>query len=273
MSIFRKFLSLFTCFASPSSLRVLIIVDVQKTFCKGGGLAVPDGDAVVALINEIKAKGGYDLVILTQDAHPEDHSCFAFMHGKQPFEQMMQNGMLQTLWPKHGCLPVKGYPSNRSDEEKAAHPDESAEFHDDLNITGGVVLRKGQDPRVDSLSGFFDNGRRASKEVRAQYKFIGKSTGLGEYIRKIAGKRPVDADVVGLALDYCVKFTALDAREFGFHVRVIADATRSTALNTPESSYKELREAGCEVVNSREVFDEFERQAVVLAVGSGIARF
>ena len=201
---------------------MLIIVDVQKTFCAGGGLAVPDADAVVALINELKRKGNYDLVILTQDAHPENHGSFAIMHpGKKAFEQVELNGVQQTLWPKHGCPTVKGYPSNRSAEEKAAHPDESAEFHDDLNIKGAIIFQKGKNADVDSYSGFFDNGRRVSAEIKARYGFLGKSTGLGEYISGIAGKRSVHADVVGLALDFCLKFTALDARSLGYKVRVI----------------------------------------------------
>ncbi len=121
------------------------------------------------------------------------------MHaGKNIFEQVELNGVQQTLWPKHGCPTVKGYPSNRSAEEKAAHPDESAEFHDDLDIKGAIIFQKGKDPDVDSYSGFFDNGRRVSARSRLLVRLPRQVDRTGRVHLWYRRQASVHADVVAL---------------------------------------------------------------------------
>ena len=173
-------------------MKALIIVDVQNDFCPGGALPVPEGDRVVEVINRIQP--GFDLVVATQDWHPADHGSFAANHpGRRPGEQIELAGLPQILWPVH-C--VQGTPG--------------AELHPGLDRSRiARVFRKGTDPSVDSYSGFFDNGRRAS-------------TGLGEYLKD---QGVTDVYVCGLATDYCVKATALDAVASG-----VQDAPRGRRL-------------------------------------------
>ena len=171
----------------------LIIVDVQNDFCPGGALAVPEGDQVVPLINSLQPR--YDLVVATQDWHPADHGSFAANHpGRSPGELIELAGLPQVLWPVHCVQDTPG-----------------AEFHPVLNRDRiARVFRKGRDPQIDSYSGFFDNGHRAS-------------TGLGEFLRQRGVK---EVHVCGLATDYCVKWTALDAVALGFETCLLEDACR-----------------------------------------------
>ncbi len=178
-------------------MKALIIVDVQNDFCPGGALPVPEGDSVVEVINRIQP--AFDLVVATQDWHPADHGSFAANHpGSRPGEQIDLAGLPQILWPVH-C--VQGTPG--------------AELHPRLDRSRiARVFPKGTDPSVDSYSGFFDNGRRSS-------------TGLGEYLNQHG---VTDVYVCGLATDYCVKATGLDAVGLGFKTYLIEDACRGVEL-------------------------------------------
>jgi len=176
---------------------ILAVVDVQNDFCPGGALAVPNGAAVVPEINRLIA--AHDHVILTQDWHPAGHSSFASQHaGRQPFETIEASYGPQILWPDH-C--VQGTPG--------------AEFHPDLDWTGAeLVIRKGFRRDIDSYSAFFENDHRTP-------------TGLGGYLRERGFTRVV---LAGLATDFCVHFSAMDARKLGFEVRVIEAACRAIDL-------------------------------------------
>ncbi|MEQ9102566.1 MAG: bifunctional nicotinamidase/pyrazinamidase [Imperialibacter sp.] len=194
----------------------LIVVDIQNDFLPGGALAVNQGDEIVPFVNELM--DSFDLVVATQDWHPADHGSFAANHkGKKPGEVIDLNGLPQIMWPVHCVQGSKG-----------------AEFASDLDTSKfKKVFRKGTDATIDSYSGLFDNGKR-------------KSTGLGEYL-KAEGVEKVT--VVGLAADYCVKFTALDAKEFGFEVVLPKAGTRAVNLQQDdfEKALEELERAGVEV--------------------------
>lgn len=200
----------------------LLIVDVQNDFIPGGALAVSEGDQVVPVINSIQHKFG--TVIATQDFHPATHGSFAANHsGKTPGEFIDLNGLNQILWPVH-C--VQG--------------SEGAEFHKDLNRENwAAIFQKGMNPEVDSYSGFFDNARRGD-------------TGLGDFLKK-KGIRTVF--VAGLALDYCVKFTALDAVSLGFETYLIVDGTRAVNLRPADGdlAIREMESAGVKIIKSNEL--------------------
>ena len=174
-------------------MHALIIVDIQADFLPNGSLAVPAGDEVITHINEIQSQ--YDLVVATQDWHPAGHKSFASAHvGRQPFQITDLNGLEQVLWPDH-C--IQGSPG--------------AELSELLNQNRiEAIFRKGTDPEIDSYSGFFDNGRR-------------KYTGLAGYLRD---RNVTTVSVCGLAADYCVYFTAMDALEQGFDTYIIESAVR-----------------------------------------------
>ncbi len=199
--------------------RALILVDIQNDFCPGGALAVARGDEVVDVANRLIP--AFDLVVATQDWHPRDHGSFAANHpGKQPYQVIELHGLEQVLWPVH-CV---------QDSPGAA-------FHprlDQKKIT--KIFPKGTDPTVDSYSGLHDNGRR-------------KSTGLGEWL-KAQGVDTVY--VLGLATDYCVKFTALDARRDGFATYLVEDGCRGVELHPGDSerAIDELRSSGVVVIDS-----------------------
>lgn len=177
---------------------VLLVIDVQNDFCTGGALAVPGGEKVVPAINRIAQ--GFANVVLTQDWHPGDHVSFAANHtGKQPFETVELDYGTQVLWPTH-C--VQGSPG--------------AEFHRDLEITRpSLVVRKGFRRGIDSYSAFYENDRRTP-------------TGLLGYLRERELKTVF---VAGLALDFCVRYSAEDARKAGLEVAVIEDACRGIDLD------------------------------------------
>ena len=194
----------------------LLIVDVQNDFCPGGALAVTDGDQVVPFINRIRKD--YPLVVFTQDWHPRDHVSFASNHaGKKPYDVIELHGQPQTLWPDHCVQHSNG-----------------AEFHSKLDIRfSDPVFHKGALREVDSYSGFLDNDRQ-------------HGTGLREFLQQKGVER---LTVVGLATDYCVKFTVLDARRFGLQVKVLRQGCRAVNLDPKdeERAYDEMRAAGAEV--------------------------
>jgi nicotinamidase/pyrazinamidase len=200
-------------------MKALIIVDVQNDFLPGGALAVPEGDQVVPVINQLSHE--FDLVFTTQDWHPANHCSFAASHpGKKVGDRILVDGQEQVLWPVH-CV------QNTYGAELAAGLNPKV-------ISGGVHISKGTDERVDSYSGFFENQRK-------------RATGLDELLRQ---QGTDDLTVVGLATDYCVKATVLDALELGFPVTVLTEACRAVNLS-PDDGAKALaamRTAGASVV-------------------------
>lgn len=200
-------------------MKALLVVDVQNDFLPGGALAVPDGDAVVPLINGIMPR--YELVVATQDWHPAEHQSFASQHlGHAAGDVIDLAGVSQILWPDHCVQHGTG-----------------ASFASGLDVARfDHVVRKGDDPAIDSYSGFFDNDHR-------------KATGLAAYLRD----KGVEAvDVCGLALDYCVKFTVLDAVSQGFRTTLLVDATRAVNLadGDGDAAIEAIRAAGATVATT-----------------------
>jgi nicotinamidase/pyrazinamidase len=181
----------------PSATHALLVIDVQSDFCPGGALAVAGGDEIVPGINALMAE--FPAVILTQDWHPAGHSSFASTHGAAPFGQTTMPYGPQTLWPDH-C--IQGSIGAR------LHPDLTTDRAD-------LIIRKGMNPAIDSYSAFFENDRTTP-------------TGLEGYLRT----RGIDTlTLVGLATDYCVAYSALDAARLGFTVTVRQDLTRAIDLD------------------------------------------
>ena len=197
---------------------VLIVVDVQNDFCPGGALAVPDGDAVVPVIHRIAPRFGP--IVLTQDWHPPGHCSFASSYpGKKPFEVIELAGGEQRLWPDH-C--VQGTPG--------------AELHPALRLDGAeLILRKGFRREIDSYSALLENDHVTP-------------TGLGGYCRERGLTRMF---FVGLAYDFCVGFSAIDARKAGFEAVVIRDGCRAIDVDGSVNQIEaEFERAGVRVVES-----------------------
>ncbi|MCO6455426.1 MAG: bifunctional nicotinamidase/pyrazinamidase [Pirellulaceae bacterium] len=197
---------------APPENRVLLVVDIQNDFCPGGALAVPDGDQVVPVINRLSRRFAH--VILTQDWHCEDHLSFASSHpGKKPLESVELSYGPQILWPDHCVRQTWG-----------------AEFHAELQIANcQLILRKGYHREVDSYSAFFENDRRTP-------------TGLAGYLRERGLSRIF---LAGLATDFCVAYTALDARRLGFEVTVIDEACRGIDVDgSLQSAWQQMLAAG-----------------------------
>lgn len=197
-------------------MKTLLLIDIQNDFLPGGALAVAEGDLIVPVINDLLPE--YELVIATQDWHPADHASFAANHlGRSMYETIDLDGLPQTLWPVH-CVQNTG----------------GALFAPGLNTRPiARVFPKGMNARIDSYSGLYDNGHRAT-------------TGMGDWLRS---QGVTAMDVAGLATDYCVKFTVLDALAEGFQVRVITSACRGVNL-TPgdvDRALDEMRAAGAVV--------------------------
>lgn len=203
--------------------KALVLVDIQKCFMPDGPLPTQDGYAVVPVANRLAPR--FEVVAATQDWHPPDHVSFASNHaGKKPFEKIeAPYGLEQVLWPDHCVQGTKG-----------------AELVDDLDLRPvKAIFRKGTDREIDSYSGFFDNGHR-------------RKTGLGDWLK---GLEVTHVYLVGVATDVCVKLTALDARELGFETFVVEDGTRGVEAQEGDiaRALKEMREAGCHVVQSADV--------------------
>lgn len=235
--------------AKPKVLRALLRVDLKDDFMPWGSLPVKGGDEIVSVANALSRSAQYDLVVDIEDDHPKNHKSFASQHkGKKPFTDFVTlYGVKQQLWTDH-CV-------NGTD---------GAKFHKDLDRSMvSKTIQKGQDARVDSYSGFYDNGRTAAPRFRKKYNFLGRSTGLAEYLRAEAEARGCDEiqiDVIGLALRYCVSFTAKDGRgetykgkQFG--VRVVEDGVRAIIFNDGEyeQELEDLRALGIEVIHSSQV--------------------
>jgi nicotinamidase/pyrazinamidase len=205
-------------------MKALILVDIQNDFLPGGALAVPDGDKVIPVANKLQPL--FQVVVATLDWHPTNHGSFAATHpGKQVFEQVELNGLSQTLWPVHCVQNTKGAELAASlDRQRIAK-----------------MFPKGTDPGIDSYSGLFDNGHR-------------KSTGLGEWL-KAQGVTEVFG--CGLATDYCVKFTALDAVGMGFKTHFVEDASRGVNLRLGDvkNAIEEMKRAGITIVQSADLLE------------------
>lgn len=204
-------------------MKALLLIDIQNGFCPGGNLPVPEGDQVVPVANQLIDSGQYDLIVASQDWHPPGHGSFASSHpGKKPFEIGMLSGKPQMMWPDH-CV------QNSKD----------AEFHPDLHMAAvDFIQQKGQNPAVDSYSAFRDNDQAAL-------------TGLAAYLRN---KGVTELDLCGLAIDYCVKFSALDAVEMlpGVTVRFIEDASRGIDPAGVKSAIDEMRARGVTIASSKD---------------------
>lgn len=202
--------------------KALILVDIQNDFIPGGALEVNKGDEVIEIAN--RAMKYFNHVIATQDWHPADHASFASQHeGKSHGEFIELDGLDQILWPDHCVAGSKG-----------------AEFPAGLDVTGITkVIKKGLDRLVDSYSGFFDNAQK-------------KDTGLNDYLKSMDID---DLYILGLATDYCVKFTALDARKLGFKTSLIIEGVRGVELNPGDcdAAVGEMKSAGVSVVSIKDL--------------------
>ena len=199
----------------------LIVIDVQNDFCPGGALAVADGDAVIEPIHHVAAK--FEHIVLTQDWHTAGHASFASAHpGKKPFEQIEVSYGMQTLWPDHCVQGSRG-----------------AEFHPSLQLTRAeLILRKGFRPQIDSYSAFFENDRTTA-------------TGLAGYLRERSLTRVF---LAGLAYDFCVGYSALDARRLGFEAIILRDACRAIDLNgSVAETEAKFAEAGVVLLESGQI--------------------
>ncbi len=206
------------------TMEALIIVDIQNDFLPGGALAVRGGDEIIPSVNSLQEE--FKLVVATQDWHPAGHGSFASSHpGKKPGDVILLNGLEQFLWPDHCVQGTRG-----------------ADFSDDLNTDRfDKIIRKGTDPGIDSYSGFFDNGRK-------------KGTGLDAYLK---GRGVDTVYIVGLATDFCVKYTALDATSLGYKTHVIAEATRAVNLQPGDydRALEEMKAAGVNIVPAADIFN------------------
>ena len=200
----------------------LLLVDLQIDFCPGGALEVIEGDQVIPIANELMKH--FDLVIATKDWHPANHGSFAANHLWRKIGQVIDlDGLEQILWPIH-CV-QDSFGSN---------------FAPSLDVSQiNEVFLKGTDPMIDSYSGFFDNGQR-------------KATGLDQYLKD---QGVTTLYIMGLALDYCVKYTALDALSLGFQTYLVEDGTRAVNLNEGdgEAALNELKSKGAIVVKAADV--------------------
>ena len=202
-------------------MKTLVIVDVQNDFCPGGALEVSDGDKVVPVINKLIDR--YDAVIQTQDWHPTGHSSFASSHSdKEPFETIEMPYGTQVLWPDHCVQGSKG-----------------AEFHPEL-ITNksNLIIRKGFNRDIDSYSAFYENDHETP-------------TGLHGYLKN---RQLLELHFCGLATDFCVKWSVVDALKYDYDVKVITDAIKGIDLDgSVKAAMQEMEEAGAEFVKSDEI--------------------
>lgn len=187
---------------APKPRKALVVVDVQNDFCPGGALAVTEGDRIVPGINALRDQ--YPLVVFTQDWHPADHRSFATAHpGKKPGDVIDLAGVQQVLWPVHCVQGTFG-----------------AELRRDLDARpGDPIVRKGTDRNVDSYSAFFDNARKKETELH----------------RLLQSHRIDEVHLVGLATDYCVRFSAEDALSLGYRTTVVTSLTRGVNLQPGDS--------------------------------------
>ena len=203
-------------------MNALIIVDLQNDFLPGGALPVPHGDEVIPLANELQRS--FELVLATRDWHPPNHGSFAANHpGKTPGDRIVLDGIEQILWPVH-CV-------------QNTHGAEFAAAFDTSRI--GHVFHKGIERNIDSYSTFFDNAHR-------------RHTGLADYLKK---RSIEDIYLMGLALDYCVKYSVLDARHLGLNTHVILDGCRGIELEPGDidRAFNEMKGVGAVLLKSSDL--------------------
>jgi len=202
-------------------MNAIILVDLQYDFMPGGSLAVPEGDRVVAVANRLMPH--FDRVVATQDWHPANHLSFASQHENRSVGEVIQlDGLEQVLWPDHCVQGTTG-----------------AALHEDLDVEGiHHIVQKGTNREIDSYSGFFDNGHK-------------QATGLADWLHE---NDVSEVAILGLATDYCVKFTALDAIELGFKTCLIEDGCRGVNLNDGDvkEAIDEMKAAGVQVMTSEQ---------------------
>jgi nicotinamidase/pyrazinamidase len=202
--------------------KALIIIDVQNDFCPGGALAVPEGDKIIPAINKLSDK--FEKVIATQDWHPENHLSFAVNHpGKKEFEVLDYKGIKQVLWPAHCVSGTTG-----------------ADFHPNLAMKNfHLILRKGSNPEIDSYSAFRENDKATL-------------TGLEGYLKSL---KIQETYLCGLALDYCVFYSAMDAKELGFETFVIIDGTKGIDSPTGniDKALNAMKKEGIRIVESKDL--------------------
>ena len=204
----------------PADTDVLVVIDAQNDFCPGGALAVRAGDEVMPLINHLAER--FEHVVLTQDWHPRGQISFASTHGAEPFSVIQAPYGSQVLWPDHCVQGTSG-----------------AEYHPAIArgaaLRAELIIRKGHNRSVDSYSAFFENDKRTT-------------TGLAGYLRERGFERCV---FVGLAFDFCVRFSAEDAVAQGFQALVVEDATRAIDMDGSEAATREaLRRRGVPLVTA-----------------------
>lgn len=203
-------------------MKTLLIIDIQNDFLPGGALAVTNGDQIIPIVNELIPC--YDHVVATQDYHPENHGSFAANHaGKNIGDSITLSDLPQILWPIHCVEATKG-----------------ADLASELNTHAiDMIFRKGTDPNIDSYSGFYDNGHS-------------NSTGLTEHLNDIG---TTELHIVGLATDYCVKFSALDAIREGFNTSIIKEATKGVNIqpNDCDNAIRDMANAGVNILEMEDV--------------------
>lgn len=202
-------------------MKTLLVIDVQNDFCPGGALAVPDGDSIIPVINSLIPN--FDAVIQTQDWHPEGHHSFASSHkGKDPYDTVEMDYGTQVLWPDHCVQGTHG-----------------SEFHPDLNTTKTeVIIRKGFRKEIDSYSTFYENDQKTP-------------TGLIGYLQE---RNISELYVVGLATDFCVKWSVTDGLKENFKVHIIEDAVKGIDIDgSVEQAWKEMKNAGAEITSSDKI--------------------
>jgi len=202
-------------------MKALLLIDIQNDFLPGGALAVGEGDQVVPVANKLISNLPVELVLATKDWHPPEHGSFAKQHGKNPFEMGELTGLPQLMWPDHCVQETPGAELAKDLQ------------HQNINRT----FTKGLDTTVDSYSAFYDNAKR-------------NSTGLGEWLKEQGIN---ELFILGLATDYCVKFSVLDALSLGFKVNVVADGCRAVDIKGGVQALKEMSAAGANIVTSTDL--------------------
>lgn len=206
-------------------MKALLLVDLQNDFCKNGALEVKDGDLVISVANSLmeKFKNNGDLIVATKDWHPKNHKSFAINSNGKIGELGTLNGLPQVWWPIHCVEDTCG-----------------SEFHSELDSSNiDKIIFKGSNPEIDSYSGFFDNGKLQKTDLD-----------------KVLKEKNIDTlYIMGLATDYCVKFTVLDALDLGYHVYLVADGCKGVNLspNSSEEAIKEMKLKGASIISSSEI--------------------